>query len=101
MFTAVGYWNDFLTNVIFVPKSSLHTIAFVLQQALTSMERFSSGAQQAGADADALGPEVWEAIPSQAMKMATVVVATVPILLVYPFLQKHFAAGMLGGAIKG
>lgn len=39
--------------------------------------------------------------PEQALKFATVVVATVPILLFYPFLQKHFAKGMLIGSVKG
>ncbi len=40
-------------------------------------------------------------IPSETLKMAVIVVATVPILCVYPFLQKHFAKGMLVGSIKG
>jgi putative aldouronate transport system permease protein len=40
-------------------------------------------------------------IPSDTLKMAVIVVGTVPILIVYPFLQKHFAAGVMVGAIKG
>ena len=39
--------------------------------------------------------------PAQSLKMATIVVATVPILLVYPFLQKHFTKGVMLGSVKG
>ncbi|MGM7722476.1 ABC transporter permease, partial [Metabacillus sp. Hm71] len=39
--------------------------------------------------------------PEQSLKLAVVVVATLPILIVYPFLQKHFAKGMLLGSVKG
>ena len=42
-----------------------------------------------------------EDLPSETLKMAVIVVGTVPILIVYPFLQKHFAAGVMVGAIKG
>ena len=42
-----------------------------------------------------------EDLPQETLKMAVIVVGTVPILIVYPFLQKHFAAGVMVGAIKG
>lgn len=42
-----------------------------------------------------------QSIPPETLKMAAVVIATVPILLVYPFLQKHFAKGVMVGSIKG
>lgn len=41
------------------------------------------------------------AIPPQSIKMAVIVVSTLPILIVYPFLQKHFAKGVLLGSVKG
>ena len=42
-----------------------------------------------------------EDLPQETLKMAVIVIGTVPILIVYPFLQKHFAAGVMVGAIKG
>jgi putative aldouronate transport system permease protein len=56
--------------------------------------------QFAAGDMSAMDPEFVEP-PDQAVKMAVIVVGTVPILCVYPFLQKHFAKGVLLGSIKG
>lgn len=55
--------------------------------------------QGLGADASMGGDYVEP--PDQSLKLAVVVVATIPILIVYPFLQKHFAKGMLLGSVKG
>ena len=96
LFGAVGFWNDFMTNMIYVRKAELMTIAFFLQQTLTGVSQmWLSQAASVNAFQYNTMP------PAEAYKMAAVVISTVPILLVYPFLQKHFAYGMLTGAIKG
>ncbi|GIQ61658.1 hypothetical protein PACILC2_02260 [Paenibacillus cisolokensis] len=56
--------------------------------------------QLAVGDMSAMDPNFVEP-PEQSIKMAVIVVGTVPILLVYPFLQKHFAKGVLLGSVKG
>jgi ABC-type glycerol-3-phosphate transport system permease component len=52
-------------------------------------------------DPSKLSLSAWQQIPSLGLQMAVVVVSVIPILLVYPFLQKYFVKGMLTGAIKG
>lgn len=91
LFYAVTYWNTYLSAILYLDSSTKWPIQVLLRQivVLASGLEFSS-------DLDSAIPP-----PDQTIKMAVIVVATVPILLVYPFLQKHFAKGALIGSIKG
>jgi len=100
LFNAVGHWNDYMTAVIFVPNPDLQPIANVLQKVLTQQSRLLMDASMQ-LDPSKLSISAWQQIPSLGLQMATVVVSVIPILLVYPFLQKYFVKGMLTGAIKG
>ncbi|MFD5213752.1 carbohydrate ABC transporter permease [Microbacterium sp. NPDC058345] len=88
LFYAVGYWNAFFNAMLYV-DSDKWPLAMVLRQYVLL-----------GSSIDATsGAEI--AAPSQAIQMAVVVISLVPILCVYPFLQKYFTKGVLTGAIKG
>jgi len=91
LFYAVTYWNTYLSAILYLDSSAKWPIQVLLRQivVLASGLEFSS-------DLDSAVPP-----PDQTIKMAVIVVATIPILLVYPFLQKHFAKGALIGSIKG
>jgi len=97
LFTGVAHWNDFLTSVIYVRNPDLFPVAMVLQNVLS----FAQGRELSRSATLMKDADLLRQIPGHSLKMATVVIATVPILLVYPFLQKYFAKGMLTGAIKG
>lgn len=98
LFNAVWQWNDFLTAAIFVPDATLQPLANVLQRVLTAqIQEVSQGLN----GSSGLPPDAWQLVPTTAEKMAVVVIATVPIVVVYPFLQKYFVKGVLTGAIKG
>ena len=99
LFSAVGHWNDFMTSVIYVRNPDLHPVAMVLQRLLAFNPAVGGTAGTGFLDKEAA--EKMSQMPAQSVKMANVVLATIPILLVYPFLQKYFAKGMLTGAIKG
>lgn len=90
LFYAVGFWNAFFNAVLYVNDQSLWPIQLVLRSYVISGSSLS---------ADQLG--VQQAPPPQSIKMAVVVVALAPIMLVYPFLQKYFSKGVITGAIKG
>ncbi len=90
LFYAVNYWNSYFTALIYINDSSKWPIQVVLNQYVI---QGSSLANLQSTDIPAP--------PSQSVQMAVVVLATLPILLVYPFIQRHFAKGMLTGAIKG
>lgn len=98
LFNGVGHWNDFMTSVIYVRNPKLYPVAMVLQNVLSFAQTTGISGQDISLLKDV---ELLKQIPSETLKMATVVIATIPILLVYPFLQKYFAKGMLVGAIKG
>lgn len=91
LFYAVTYWNTYLNAIIYLNDSKMWPIQVLLRQIVV----LASGMDYSS-DLDGVVPP-----PDQAVKMAVIVVATLPILLVYPFLQKHFAKGALLGSIKG
>lgn len=91
LFYAVGIWNDFMSGLLYLNDSSKWPIQLLLRQITMSSSAMNVSALM---DPNYVPPE-------QGMKFAVIIVATLPILIVYPFLQKHFAKGMMVGAVKG
>lgn len=89
LFYAVTYWNTYLSAILYIDSSEKWPIQVWLRQIVV----LASGLD--GSTNEDVPP------PDQAVKMAVIIVATIPIMLVYPFLQKHFAKGALLGSIKG
>lgn len=92
LFYAVGYWNTFFTAVLYINNHELWPLQILLQNMLID----SSTAM----GVNALVETGMQNIPSETKKMAAVVISTLPILVVYPFLQKHFAKGAMVGSVK-
>ena len=90
LFYAVSYWNDFFNALLYLNDSSMWPLQLVLRLYVVQ-----------GAPLPSAGDVVENAPPLQSIQMAVVVVAMVPILCVYPFLQRYFTRGVLSGAIKG
>ena len=91
LFYAVGIWNDFMSGLLYINDSSKWPIQLLLRQITMSS---SASSALSNLDPNYIPPE-------QGMKFAVIIVATLPILIFYPFLQKHFAKGMLVGSVKG
>ena len=92
LFYGVAHWNDFFNAILYLNDTDKWPIQLVLRQYVL----------QGGALASAVDPDPNQTPPPlHTIQMAVVVVATVPILCVYPFLQKYFTQGILSGAIKG
>ena len=90
LFYAVGIWNDFMSPLLYLSDNSKWTLQMYLRQVTAASDLLGTG----NADPAYIPPE-------QGIKFAVIVVATLPILIFYPFLQKHFAKGMLIGSVKG
>lgn len=90
LFYAVGYWNSFFNALLYINDTTKWPIQLVLNQYVV----------QSNALTDLQAPDR-PAPPAQTVQMAIVVVATLPILIVYPFAQRFFTKGVLTGAIKG
>lgn len=93
LFVAVGYWNSYFSAVLYIRSTDKWTLQLVLREILMSadMSLLASGGNAA---------EV-RATPVETLRYATMVVAIVPIMCVYPFLQKYFVKGVTLGAVKG
>jgi putative aldouronate transport system permease protein len=91
LFYAVAIWNDFMSPLLYLSDTSKWTLQMFVRQVTVSSDLANTLGQL---DPNYLPPE-------QGLKFSVIVVATVPILLFYPFLQKHFAKGILIGSVKG
>ena len=87
LFYAVGHWNNYFGALLYLEDSTKFRFQLVLRNIVMQTAETQT-------DPNAL-------IPEDTLKMAVIVIGTVPILIVYPFLQKHFAAGVMVGAVKG
>jgi multiple sugar transport system permease protein/putative aldouronate transport system permease protein len=92
LFYAVGYWNAFFNALLYMNDTDRWPLQLVLRTYVVNNSQL--GADQLGGGTEALPPQ-------QSIQMAILVVSVVPILLVYPFLQRHFTKGVLTGAVKG
>ncbi|MNH97531.1 L-arabinose transport system permease protein AraQ [compost metagenome] len=96
LFTAVFLWNDWFTPAVFINTQSLIPLQTLLVQIINSgttqslMNNLNTYAQSM----------VQNTVTVKALQMATMMVATLPILMVYPFLQKYFVKGVLVGSLK-
>ncbi len=92
LFYAVGYWNNYFDALLYIKNPDKYTLQLRLRSLLFGEELNNSGANLEG-----LGTQVM----TQSLKMATVAVSTIPILVVYPWLQKYFVKGVMIGSVKG
>ena len=94
LFYAVGHWNAYFSAMIYMTGAKEKWPLQVLLRELIIMSNGTAG------DMNNLDPEFVKP-PEQSVKMAVIVVSTVPIMCVYPFLQKYFVKGVMVGALKG
>ena len=93
LFLALGYWNDWYRSSMFSTNSSTWQLQFYLYDLLnatTAMKQMASNVSMKTAE-----------LPTESVKLAMAVVATGPVLLFYPFVQRFFVSGITVGAVKG
>lgn len=95
LFLALNYWNDWYNAMLFLDEGSreLYPLQYYLNNILTKAQAMNAAASRSGIPASD--------VPSEPLKLAMTVVATGPIILLYPFLQKYFVKGVTIGAVKG
>lgn len=92
LFYAVSHWNSYFSGILYLNDPAKWPIQVILRQIVIVNEP----------NAALGGHEIMEVLPPpQTVQMAAILLATIPILLVYPFLQKHFAKGVMLGSVKG
>ncbi|MNI84077.1 hypothetical protein D3C73_1409460 [compost metagenome] len=93
LFIALNYWNDWFNTMLFIDRERLFNLQYYLYQILSKMDFMNAAFAQSGI--------ALPTMPSDAYKMAMTLVATGPILLLYPFVQRYFVKGITIGAVKG
>lgn len=97
LFSAVGQWNSFMDTLLYITDSRLYTLQYTLQmyfrQADVISKQVASGISSADSIAQSLSP--------MTIRLTITVIVTVPILCVYPFVQRYFVKGIMIGAVKG
>lgn len=93
LFMALGYWNDWYNAMLYIESNTKYPLQYLLYNMLAAKQVLARIAAQIGISANSM--------PSNSLKMAMAVVATGPVILVYPFVQKYFVQGITIGAVKG
>lgn len=90
LFSIVGHWNDFFSGLLYINKAVNYPLQTYIQQLSVDITKVTSPAQlQSLAD-----------ISNKTLNSAKIVVSTIPLLVIYPFLQKYFVTGMVMGSVK-
>jgi len=92
LFYGVSIWNNFFSALLYLRDVELLPLQIIVRNMVLQGQSGASGAASIGGDS---------MIVDEALKYATIIITTVPILMIYPFLQKYFAKGALIGSVKG
>ena len=101
LFFAVARWNDYFNALIYTTDNDYLPLQLVLRSILLNSQTALQKVDTSSMDADAIKNAARLAYMAEAMKYALIVVSSAPLLIAYPFVQKHFVKGMMIGAIKG
>ena len=93
LFYAVNHWNDFMQCMLYINDSKKYVLQLILRNLVLQGDDTFMGSQEVLDEGFAVTPE--------SIKMATVMVATIPIMCVYPFIQRFFVKGVMLGSLKG
>ena len=93
MLYALGYWNDYYNALMFIRKAEMYPMQYYLYNILSNIQ-FAARQSQTRLTYNI-------AIPSETIKMAIIIVTIVPILFLYPFIQRYIVKGVVVGAVKG
>lgn len=94
LYYAIGHWNDYYTALVYIQDRKLYPLQLVLKEILSTVQAKGSDTTNAADAAEKIRI-------AQSLKYSTIIAATLPMLMVYPFIQKYFVKGVMVGAIKG
>ncbi|MHC1750175.1 MAG: carbohydrate ABC transporter permease [Cellulosilyticaceae bacterium] len=96
LFLTLGYWNDWFNAMLYIDNNTIVPLQYLLIRIESSIEFLANNAAKMGTR----GVEEAAKMPKETMRMAIVVLSTLPIIFAYPFFQKYFVNGLTIGAVK-
>ena len=97
LFVGLAYWNDWTNGLYYITDTALYSIQNLLNRLMQNIEYLKSGS----AISNIAGNIDTSQMPSTSIRMAIAVVAVLPIIIIFPFIQKYFIKGVVVGAVKG
>lgn len=101
LYYAVGRWNDYFTSLIFISDSDYFPLQLVLRNILQGSQVKLSAMDTSSMASEELLYLIKQANLAEAMKYAVIFIASLPMLIIYPFIQKYFVKGVMVGSVKG
>lgn len=98
VYASVGAWNSWRDNYLLVQSPKLQTVQLILYNCINQAQTLANNMKNG---ATSISGAAATAVSADGIRMATTIVATLPIIMVYPFLQKYFVKGVMMGAVKG
>ncbi len=100
VFAAVGQWNSWFDNMLYITNHKLDTLQYILYRYLAGAQAIAMVARESANISD-VGQSMASAATPMSIQMTTTVIVVIPIFFVYPFFQKFFTKGIMLGAVKG
>ncbi|MDQ6422304.1 carbohydrate ABC transporter permease [Paenibacillus sp. LHD-117] len=97
LFNAVNHWNDWFTGTFYVRSAELRPLSTLMQEMLMSAQAMRETLEQAAGQYDLIENIQ---VTGNSLKMAMIIVVVTPIIMIYPFVQRYFAKGIMIGSIK-
>lgn len=96
LFTAVGFWNTFMSAVLYISSIEKYPFQLVLRELISSQQNIENEMMNMGLDVQNL-----KNVNSESLAAAMIIISMIPVVIVYPYLQKHFVKGIMVGSVKG
>lgn len=95
IFTGLAYWNDWINGLYYITQPKMYSIQILLVRIMDNIQYLKSGNANAALGAGSVQ------LPGTSIRMALAVMGVLPVIIIFPFLQKYFIKGVVVGAVKG
>ena len=101
LYYAVGRWNEFFNSLVYISNSKYFSLQMVLRNILLESQIALTQIDASSMDSEQLSYLMQRAYQAEAMKYSVIFIASLPMLIAYPFVQKYFVKGVMVGSVKG
>lgn len=101
LYYAVGRWNDFFNSLVYISSPKYFSLQMVLRNILLESQVALSQIDTSSMDSEQVAYMMQRAYRAEAMKYSIIFIASLPMLIIYPFVQKYFVKGVMVGSVKG
>ena len=101
LYYAVGQWNNYFNSLIYITKRKYYSLQMILRSILLETKNALQGINLEEIDTESLRAHLRKVYTVETMKYSVILLASLPMLIIYPFIQKYFVKGVMVGAVKG